>query len=59
MYINKKEIVNKKIPLRHQLNSEIKSIARKRLTEKNLSSTARHILEKIVETNIHSRNKAA
>lgn len=59
MYINKKEIENKNISLREQLNFEIKSIAKKRLTEKDLSPTARRILEEIFEENIESRNKAA
>lgn len=58
MYINK-EVENKKIPLREQLNKEIKDIARKRLTEKNLNPTARQILEEILEENMKSGNKAA
>ncbi len=58
MYINKKEVENKKIPLREQLNMEIKGIARRRLTEKNLNPTARQILEEILEENIESRNEA-
>jgi hypothetical protein len=37
---------------------EIKGIARRRLTEENLSPTARQILEEILEENIESRNKA-
>ena len=59
MYINKREVENKKIPLREQLNREIKGIARKRLIEKELSPSARQILEEILEETPKSRNKAA
>ena len=59
MYINKKEVEKNEIPLRQQLNKEIKGIARKRLTETNLSPTARQILEEILEENMESDNKAA
>lgn len=48
MYINKREEANKKIPLREQLNTEIKSIARKRLIQKDLGPSARKILEDIL-----------
>jgi hypothetical protein len=58
MYIIKKEIENKKISLREQLNTEIKSIARKRLIEKDLSPTARKILEDIL-LGKHWRNEAS
>lgn len=59
MYINKREVENKKIPLREELNREIRDIARKRLIEKDLSPTARQILEEILEDNTESRNNAA
>lgn len=48
MYINKKGATRKNIPLREQLNAEIKIIARKRLSKKDLDPTARKILEDIV-----------
>ncbi len=57
MYINKKQVENRKIPLREQLNREIKGIARRRLTEKNLNPTARQILEEILKEKMEPRSR--
>ena len=51
MFLDKKDTENKKLPLADQVNKGIKNIARERLAKKNLTRTARKILEEIVEGN--------